>query len=79
MAVQLRHCPVPAVARPFRLLALQQREGIAPIVGAGHRRADYLHQPGVGRGAPDPAGCPIPPAPPTDTVRPLRGASRYQV
>jgi integrase len=49
MAVQLRHCPVPAVARPFRLLALQQREGIAPIVGAGHRRADHLHQPGVGR------------------------------
>src|SRR5271157_3874832 len=49
MAVQLRHCPVPAVARPFRLLALQQREGIAPIVGAGHRRADRLHQPGVGR------------------------------
>ena len=49
MAVQLRHCPVPAVARPFRLLALQQREGIAPRVGAGHRRADHLHQPGVGR------------------------------
>ena len=46
MAVQLRRCPVPAVARPFRLLALQQREGIAPIVGAGHRCADHLHQPG---------------------------------
>ena len=40
MAVQLRRCLVPAVARPFRLLALQQREGIAPIVGAGHRRRD---------------------------------------
>ena len=49
MAVPLRHCPVPAVARPFRPLALQHREGIAPIVGAGHRRADHLHQPGVGR------------------------------
>src|SRR5208337_4961434 len=49
MAVQLRRCPVPAVVRPFRLLALQQREGIAPIVGAGHRRADHPHQPGVGR------------------------------
>ena len=50
MAVQLRRCLVPAVARPFRLLALQQREeGIAPIVGAGHRRADHLHRPGVGR------------------------------
>jgi len=28
---QLRQCPVPALARPLRLLTLQEWEGIAPI------------------------------------------------
>ena len=78
MAVQLRHCPVPAVARPFRLLALQQREGIAPIVGGATAARTTGTSRASAESPPDPAGRPIPPAPPSDTVRPLRGASRYQ-
>src|SRR5208337_3158949 len=48
----LRHCPVPALARPFRLLALQEREGIAPIARAGRHLAQRLRQAGIVRQLP---------------------------
>ena len=57
---QLRHCPVPAPWRPFRLLTLQEREGIAPIPRAGRHLAHRLHQAGIVRQLPPLPASPVP-------------------
>ena len=49
---QLRQCPVPALARPLRLLTLQEWEGIAPIPRAGRHLAHRPHQAGIVRQLP---------------------------
>ena len=72
---QLRHRPVPALARPFRLLTLQQREGDRP----GNPRGPPPRAPPAPDGhrptAPAPAGSTGPCSDPPLTGRPRTGAA----
>ena len=72
MAAQLRHRRIPALARPFRLLALQQRERHRPEAARGPPPRGPPAPAGRRPRTPDPAGRPVP-----DAIR--NGATMHEV